>query len=794
MKKFIVALLCGGPSLERGISFNSARSLLDHISSDGINIVPIYFDLNRQAYKISPSQLYSNTPSDFDFKLRKTSEPLTRDGLVRVLKRVDIVFPAMHGAFGEDGEIQSFLEKNKIPFVGSGSASCRRAFNKYSASKILNKNGFYTIPILLVKKNDKGIRENIKDFFKKHDLTKAIVKPVSSGSSVGVSLVNSEKETILALKEIFTNRLDKSAVVEPFLDGAEFTVIVLQDRQGDPIALAPTEVEIHGEDGAIFDYRKKYLPTNQVKWHCPPRFSEAKAKEIRRQAERVFSVLEMRDFCRLDGWLMEDGKILFTDINTISGMEQNSFLFKQAARLGMTHRDILGYIIRNATSRYGKTFPIKKSPRKIRKINKKSVNILFGGSTSERQVSLMSGTNVWLKLRDSHKYSPRLYLFDGDNGVWSVPYDVALCHTTEDIMADCLEYKALHDKLSRIVGDLRERLGVKNNLNDKEFFVPKHTTLKKFINKSKFVFLGLHGGAGEDGTIQALLTKSSVKFNGPDERVSRLAMDKWDTKEFVKKANIEGVTSIAGSVINVEDFINKVKKDPETLYRELLRDLDARTLIVKPRSDGCSSGVVHVFGTQDLIKYANAVQNRAACIPAETFRNQSDIIEMPTETPAQLLIEKHVEVDELKVSGPKIVRKRKEGWIEMTVGVVQDGTSSRVFNPSITVAEGEVLSVEEKFQGGTGVNLTPPPEDIISKDIRRKIKRRIKMFVDKMKIQGYSRIDFFAHDRTGNVMIIEVNTLPGLTPSTVLYQQALVERPPIYPRELLELLISNKKY
>src|SRR3989338_7827681 len=113
-KTLKVALLCGGPSLERGISLNSARSCLDHLESEEIEIIPIYFDYRKRPYKISKARLYSNPPSDFDFKLNQAASPLTQDALIKTLKEADIAFPVMHGPLGEDGQIQKFLEKNNI--------------------------------------------------------------------------------------------------------------------------------------------------------------------------------------------------------------------------------------------------------------------------------------------------------------------------------------------------------------------------------------------------------------------------------------------------------------------------------------------------------------------------------------------------------------------------------------------------------------------------------------------------------------------------------------------------------
>jgi len=158
-----IALLTGGPSLERGISLNSARSVLDHLSDDNIEIIPIYFNQQKKAYKISPDQLYSNTPSDFDFKLSQNSS-LSQKSLIKLLKSTDIIFPAMHGPFGEDGQIQAFLEKNKIPFIGSGSKACKIASDKYESNKITKQNGFFTLPSALLKIYSKDNAKIIKEF------------------------------------------------------------------------------------------------------------------------------------------------------------------------------------------------------------------------------------------------------------------------------------------------------------------------------------------------------------------------------------------------------------------------------------------------------------------------------------------------------------------------------------------------------------------------------------------------------------------------------------------------------
>src|SRR3989344_1062708 len=248
-KKFRIALLTGGPSLERGISLNSARSVLDHLGAPNIEIVPIYFDEKKRAYLISRAELYSNNPSDFDFKLAQNSSPLSKKSLIKLLKSTDLVFPAMHGSFGEDGQIQTFLEKNNIPFVGSGSDACKMAFDKYKASVTLKDNRFFTLPPALLKIYSKDNEKIVKEFFKKNKIKRAIVKPAGSGSSIGVFSVHSPSEAIEKVNFLFSKRMDTRVVLEPFAQGREFTIIILQNEVGMPVALVPSEIEMAYHEG-----------------------------------------------------------------------------------------------------------------------------------------------------------------------------------------------------------------------------------------------------------------------------------------------------------------------------------------------------------------------------------------------------------------------------------------------------------------------------------------------------------------------------------------------------------------
>lgn len=790
LQKIKVAIICGGPSLERGISLNSARSALDHLESESIEIVPIYFDSKKKPYKISKAQLYSNTPSDFDFKLQQTATPLNEKSLVKLLKQVDVAMPVMHGPFGEDGEIQTFLEKNEIPFTGSPSEACKMAFDKFTANEFIQKQGFYALPSALLKIYHKDHKKILDEFFAKHNIKRAIVKPASGGSSIGVFSVGTPEEALEKVELLFSKRMDTRVVVEPFATGNEFTVIVLQNKFGLPVALPPTEIETDYTEHQIFDFRKKYLPTRRVAYHCPPRFSDAVIEKIQAQAEQLFTLFGMRDFARFDGWYLLNGNIWFCDFNPISGMEQNSFLFQQSSRIGMTHSDILRHVVSLACKR--SRIHLGSEPKVTKQ--RKPVSVIFGGENSERQVSLMSGTNVWLKLRRSKKYEPRPYLIDTKGQVWQVPYQLCLNHTVEEIAENCENYPRAQKRLQTFEDRARLHLGLTEEKNTKEFFEPKKVSMKELLDSSHFVFLALHGGKGEDGTMQQLLADRKILFNGPDAKTSRLCMDKWETSEFVRALDIPHVTAIPGKALEAKKVIHLKKDEVEKLWKSLRKELKAKTLIVKPRADGCTTGIAHLFSANDLAQYLKYMGQEASYIPKNTFQGQLDILEMPATMAPGLLFEKFIETDSLHVRGNVMKHTKNSGLVEITIGVIQVGEKIHAFNPSITIAEGEVLSVEEKFQGGTGVNITPPPSNLMKPAVLTKVRERIETLAEKIGITGYSRIDAFVSLVTGDLMIIEVNTLPGLTPSTVLYHQGLAEEPAIFPRELLEKLIENKGF
>lgn len=807
---FNLLLICGGPSLERGISLNSVRSFYDNVGKNkNIKIDVIFVDLYLNKYFVDETFLYSNTPSDFDFKLAHESTKLSEEKFIKALKSANLVVPVIHGTYGEDGTVQKILEDNNIPFVASGSIACDLMYNKSNAeNKILRKHNFTTIPKLILNKDDLDVRNKVNEFYNKFDLKKTVIKPIKGGSSFGVVLANNLKECI-EKTEIQFNEYD-DILIEKFCDGKEFTVIILQNPQGNPVALIPTEIEIKNQSKVIckkveqeaekekfsndsfFTTRRKYLPTNETHYYNPPRFSKEIIQKIRNQAEELFTIADAKDFLRIDGWVLENNEIYFSDFNPISGMEQNSFLFQQGAKIGFTHKNILEYILKSSCERQKVEYPQELQNNNLN--NKKRVNVLLGGITSERQVSLMSGSNVWLKLINSDIYEPHPYLLtmkDNEFKVLELSYDIILNHTVEEII---YQNEVRTEQDIDMLTDIHKNLGINNIVSIKQN--SDYISLNEFVDNCKvqdaYVFLGLHGGFGEGGGIQKILEEKGVKFNGSGSITSQICMDKNKTGEIVNSLNLDGLRTARKISISVNQLKEKlINNELESFWKILTEEFENNKIVVKPQYDGCSTGVVVLTSKYELEKYINFFVNQIDTAPKGTFKMHDEQISLGIHN-RDILLEEYIEVDKILISNNEIIFKEPVEWIELTIGVLENRRSYHALNPSITIADSGVLSLEEKFQGGMGVNITPPPEYILKPKLVDKLKKYVEKLCEKVGINDYCRIDVFVNNSTEEIIIIEINTLPGLSPSTVLFQQGAKEIPPLNPLKLLEKIISNK--
>jgi len=494
----------------------------------------------------------------------------------------------------------------------------------------------------------------------------------------------------------------------------------------------------------------------------------------------------MRDFARIDGWLLSNGDLIFSDFNPISGMEQNSFIFQQTTRIGMTHHSALHYILRNACRRYRLNLPEMLDQDASE--GRQAVHVLFGGKTAERQVSLMSGSNVWLKLRRSHQYIPSPYLLAADDSVWRLPYCYVLSHTVEEVHENCLQAEAVTRRIAYHAQSIRQRLNAPLHCS-LEVGLPQRFSWDAFVEVSQaqqaFVFLALHGGEGENGYYQTRLAQAKLAYNGSGPAGSEICMDKYRTGEAINALRAPSLFSAKKHVLNI--------REPLPAWPVLVRELGAETLIVKPQYDGCSAGILRLANAEELTRYFTLVKAGEHYVAPGKFTYQAGLLEM-SQGAEYFLLEPFIVTDKLRVEHNVLHHEPSSGWLELTVGLLAQEGNYHVFNPSITVTESSVLSLEEKFQGGTGINITPPPASLITSAQCEFIKQKIAQAAQALNIDNYARIDLFFNREHDQIIVIEANSLPALTPSTVLYHQALAETPALTPVVLLERIIALKQH
>lgn len=841
-----VAVVCGGPSAERGVSLNSARAVLDH-APRGARVEVYYVDTACVVWALPAHLLYCNTPSDFDFRLRRGGGALrvgSADDLGARLAGAGhpvLAFGCVHGEFGEDGQLAAALERHGVPVVGTGAAESRHAFDKADGLASAGAAGFCTLPRVVLAAEDacdhaRRLAEWLGSLGEDPSRAKLVVKPAVGGSSIGVGIARGVLEASERARDILERGGGGRAIVEIFAEGArEFTVIVLDGADG-PVALVPTEVDLVGaagrgaggdgpagvvdDDAAIFTYRRKYLPTRTVDYHTPPRFPAPVIEAVRRLAVRLFGELGLRDFARFDGFLLPPGSdmaravggsgrhgdlgalgtLAFIDVNIVSGMEQTSFLFQQAAASGISHAVTLHAILASACRRYTH-LPQTEPPASATALAPgcRPVFVLFGGSTSERQVSLMSGTNAWLKMLGEQGICPKPFLLVpeprgagtaelGERAVCALSYEAVLRHTVEEVL-DTVERK-LPDLHAEVVAATRADVAASLGLVPTAAELPRRLSVDAFVREAResgaSVFIAVHGGPGEDGKLQAKLEAAGVPFTGPGSRASRICMDKAATGATIAALEDRGVTATPKRVVPIIELVSRPAGE---LWAELRQELGSPpNLCIKPNTDGCSTGVVRLECSNDLRTYAAALASGAPRLDPGTLSARHAAVEMPLPAPTELLVEPFVETAAVTVNtsskgGEQLAVEGASKWIECTVGVVGARDAMLALAPSVTLREsGSVLSLEEKFQGGTGVNLTPPPPEVLLPEALDAAKQRVELVAGKLGLAGFSRIDCFVHAETGELIVVEANTVPGLTPSTVLFHQTLAEDPPMTPR------------
>jgi D-alanine-D-alanine ligase len=327
-------------SSEREVSLNSGRNVYDNLDRDTYEPVPIFMDATGRLWVIPWQLISQNTTKDIAERLEKEARRISYEGLKN---EIDFAFISLHGKFGEDGCLQGLMELLGIPYTGAGVLASALGMDKHIQQKILQAEGLGVPRSILVPEqewleNPQKITEEVTDVIG----FPCFAKPPREGSSIGVTLVRNEATLAAGITEAM--KWDRAVLVEEFLDGKEFSTIILEEA-GEYQALEVTEIYPQSE---YFTYDDKYMPGRCRKFTPPRNISAEDVEKIKQEAIRAFRALGFRSYGRIDGFYMKNGRILITDPNSSSGMAPSSFFFEQAASAGMLPSMIISRLIENA--------------------------------------------------------------------------------------------------------------------------------------------------------------------------------------------------------------------------------------------------------------------------------------------------------------------------------------------------------------------------------------------------------------------------------------------------------------
>lgn len=321
MQKVRVGVIRGGPSNEYDISLLTGESVIKNIPSDKYNVEDILIDKeggwHRRGLTIDHNMLFTH---------------------------VDVIFNALHGEYGEDGRVQKVLEDIKIPYTGSGVLESAICMNKVRAKNALKDTG-----IKMARHTVVAREERHDDLWKKiHNKFGApyVVKPMSGGSSVGVTIARNPQKLKEGLEKAFN--ISDELIVEEYICGREATCGVMDDfRDKEYYTLLPIEI-IPDEGKSLFDYEAKYHGKSQEL--CPGNFTNEESMDLQKLAKLVHETLKLSHYSRSD-FIISPYGIYFLEVNTLPGLTDGSLVPKSLKALGINFPDFLDHVLQLAMKR-----------------------------------------------------------------------------------------------------------------------------------------------------------------------------------------------------------------------------------------------------------------------------------------------------------------------------------------------------------------------------------------------------------------------------------------------------------
>jgi D-alanine-D-alanine ligase len=315
-----IAVLRGGPSEEYDVSMLTGKAVLEALAGEEY---------------VAKDIMISKTGQWFEQGRKRTHE--------QALTGVDVVFIALHGSFGEDGQVQRILEQKRIPFTGSPSLASGIAFNKELTKQTMRPHGINMAKHRRVNKDEQHtLKDEVAQIIT--DLgTQLFIKPLSNGSSFGARKVLESVELYDNLVELLD--LYDSLLVEEYIGGTEATVGVLSDFRGERLYALPAVEIIPPIEHDFFTYQNKYDgSTTEI---VPGRFSPSVKTEMIRIAKLAHSEVGCDQYSRSD-FLIRDNQVYFLEINTLPGFTNQSLYPKAADAVGLSFKDLVRHLIETA--------------------------------------------------------------------------------------------------------------------------------------------------------------------------------------------------------------------------------------------------------------------------------------------------------------------------------------------------------------------------------------------------------------------------------------------------------------
>ena len=345
-KKIRVALLFGGKSAEHEISLRSAKNVADAMDKQKYDVVFIGIDKSGKWLPPAASATLLASASSIPADPKSAGVALIPQGegaLSGDDSKIDVVFPILHGPFGEDGTVQGLLRLADVAFVGPGVLGSAVGMDKDVMKRLLRDAG---IPIgkFLVATDSAPVSFTTAE---KELGLPIFVKPANLGSSVGVSKVRDEKEFAEAVKLAF--RFDTKVILEEFIEGREIECAVLGNE--DPQVSVPGEIVVHHD---FYSYEAKYLDENGSSLEIPAKLPKETVEKVQELALRTFKALECEGMGRVDSFVTKDGSVFVNEINTIPGFTNISMYPKLWEASGISYSALIDRLIELALQRHEK--------------------------------------------------------------------------------------------------------------------------------------------------------------------------------------------------------------------------------------------------------------------------------------------------------------------------------------------------------------------------------------------------------------------------------------------------------